>query len=112
MGKPAAASAGEVAGAVRLVNFFAGQVELLYGQTCLNDPHHIHMSMRQPFGVVAAIIPWNFPTQIVSTLTLTVGSWHADLALTQFCHEMPAACGAGNAIILKVIPNEVAVGMC
>lgn len=31
------------------------------GETSLNTPGHISMTLRQPYGVVAAIIPWNVP---------------------------------------------------
>ena len=65
MGKPTIFSKGEVETACSLTNFVAGQVEQAYGQTSLNVPGHLNFSLRQPFGVVAAIIPWNFPTAIV-----------------------------------------------
>ncbi|KAJ9602733.1 hypothetical protein H2200_012927 [Cladophialophora chaetospira] len=64
MGKPVSAHKGEVETACDITNFFAGQVEQAYGQTSLNAPNHLNISLRQPFGVVAAIIPWNFPTMI------------------------------------------------
>src|SRR4051794_35294569 len=31
------------------------------GQTGLNTPGYITMTFRQPYGVVAVIIPWNAP---------------------------------------------------
>lgn len=73
MGKPTSAHGGEVETACDITNFFAGQVEQAYGQSSLNAPNHLNISLRQPFGVVAAIVPWNFPTMIVSRLRLTVG---------------------------------------
>lgn len=66
MGKPISAHREEVETACEITNFFAGQVEQAYGQSSLNAPHHLNISLRQPFGVVAAIVPWNFPTMIVS----------------------------------------------
>lgn len=33
----------------------------IQGQASLNTPGHVTMTLRQPFGVVAAIIPWNVP---------------------------------------------------
>lgn len=71
MGKPVSAHRGEVETACDITNFFAGQVEQAYGQSSLNAPNHLNISLRQPFGVVAAIIPWNFPTMIVSQSEVT-----------------------------------------
>ncbi|KAJ9144084.1 Aldehyde dehydrogenase [Pleurostoma richardsiae] len=33
----------------------------IQGQASLNTPGHLTMTLRQPYGVVAAIIPWNVP---------------------------------------------------
>lgn len=66
MGKPVSAHRDEVETACEITHFFAGQVEQAYGQSSLNAPNHLNISLRQPFGVVAAIVPWNFPTMIVS----------------------------------------------
>lgn len=43
----------------------------------------VNITMKQPYGVTAGIIPWN-ATSI------------------QFCTKMSAALAAGNAIIIKV----------
>ncbi|KAF2159958.1 hypothetical protein M409DRAFT_37826 [Zasmidium cellare ATCC 36951] len=92
MGKPVSAHRGEVETACDITNFFAGQVEQAYGQSALNAPNHLNISLRQPFGVVAAIVPWNFPTMI-------------------WCHEVPPACGAGNAVILKTSEKSPLSGL-
>ncbi|KAK5047945.1 hypothetical protein LTR84_006135 [Exophiala bonariae] len=92
MGKPISAHREEVDTACSITNFFAGQVEQAYGQSSLNVPNHLNISLRQPFGVVAAIVPWNFPTMI-------------------WCHEVPPACGAGNAIILKTSEKSPLSGL-
>ncbi|KAE8401870.1 Aldehyde/histidinol dehydrogenase [Aspergillus pseudonomiae] len=65
-----------------ITNYFAGLVEIADGETSLNSPDSLNISMRQPFGVVASITPWNFPTMI-------------------WCHHVVPASGAGNAVILK-----------
>ncbi|RMF53912.1 MAG: aldehyde dehydrogenase family protein [Chloroflexota bacterium] len=51
----------------------------------LLDPHHQHWTVRQPYGVVLSITPWNFP--IILTIT-----------------PMVAALLTGNAVIWK--PSE------
>ncbi|KIY01115.1 uncharacterized protein Z520_02667 [Fonsecaea multimorphosa CBS 102226] len=82
MGKPLSSAKGELEEACNITNYFAGLVELADGQTSTNNNEHLNLTIRQPFGVVAAIIPWNFPALL-------------------FCHEIVPACGAGNAMILK-----------
>lgn len=52
------------------------------GTTSLNTPGYINMTFRQPYGVVAAIIPWNFP-------------------LLFFANKVAPALTAGNTVVLK-----------
>ena len=66
MGKPVFHAAGDVEESRNVLNYFAGLVELTQGETSLNTPDHLNMMVRQPFGVVAGIVPWNFPTMLVS----------------------------------------------
>jgi acyl-CoA reductase-like NAD-dependent aldehyde dehydrogenase len=66
MGKPLHGGLEDIQEAVEISNYFAGLVEIAGGETSLNQPDSISISMRQPFGVVASIIPWNFPSMIVS----------------------------------------------
>ncbi|KAL2835660.1 aldehyde dehydrogenase domain-containing protein [Aspergillus pseudoustus] len=82
MGKPLHDGLGDVQEACDITNYFAGLVELADGETSLNSADTLNISMRQPYGVVASIIPWNFPTMI-------------------WCHDVIPAAGAGNAVILK-----------
>ena len=65
MGKPVSAAKGDVEEARNITNYFCGLVELADGQASINSPEHLNLMIRQPFGVVAAIIPWNFPLNIV-----------------------------------------------
>ena len=52
------------------------------GCTSLNTPGFVNMTFRQPFGVVAAIIPWNVP-------------------LLFFAKKVAPAIAAGNCVVLK-----------
>jgi acyl-CoA reductase-like NAD-dependent aldehyde dehydrogenase len=52
------------------------------GATSLNTPGYINMTLRQPYGVVAAIIPWNFP-------------------LLFFASKVAPALTVGNTVVLK-----------
>ena len=65
MGKPLSGGLEDIQEAVDISNYFAGLVETAGGETSLNSPDTLSLSLRQPFGVVASIIPWNFPSMIV-----------------------------------------------
>ncbi|GAB1210673.1 hypothetical protein APSETT445_009468 [Aspergillus pseudonomiae] len=52
------------------------------GQTSLNTPGFINMTLRQPYGVVAAIIPWNVPVNF-------------------FINKVAPAIAAGNTVVIK-----------
>lgn len=66
MGKPLTAAKSDVEDARNISNYFCGLMELAGGQASTNSADHLNLMIRQPFGVVAAIIPWNFPLNIVS----------------------------------------------
>ncbi|KAJ9142470.1 Aldehyde dehydrogenase domain-containing protein [Pleurostoma richardsiae] len=52
------------------------------GSSSLNTPGYINMSLRQPYGVCAAILPWNCP-------------------LVFFSKKLAPALAAGNTMIIK-----------
>ena len=54
----------------------------MQGSTSLNTPGYINMTLRQPYGVVAAIIPWNVP-------------------LLFFANKVAPALTVGNTVVLK-----------
>lgn len=62
-------------------NYF-GEAAYAQGNTSLNTPGFLNMSLRQPFGVVAIIIPWNAP-------------------LVFFSKKVAPAVAAGNTVVLK-----------
>ncbi|KAF2854861.1 aldehyde dehydrogenase [Plenodomus tracheiphilus IPT5] len=62
-------------------NYFA-EAAYPQGHTSLNTPGFLNMSLRQPFGVVAIIIPWNAP-------------------LVFFSKKVAPAVAAGNCVVLK-----------
>lgn len=70
MGKPLTGALADVDEARDFTYFMAGLTESGVGQTSLNSPKHVNITLREPFGVVASIIPWNFPTNIVRTACL------------------------------------------
>jgi malonate-semialdehyde dehydrogenase (acetylating)/methylmalonate-semialdehyde dehydrogenase len=85
-GKDARDAAGEVRRGIEVVEFACGMPTLMMGETVRDVAKGIdNVSYRFPLGVVAAIVPFNFPCLIPL--------W-----------TLPVAIGAGNAYILK--PSE------
>ena len=72
--------------AANCFHYFAGWVTKLAGETLPVSPSFFTFTLREPLGVVGAIIPWNFPMIMVG--------WKAAPALA-----------AGNCVVLK--PAEI-----
>ncbi|MFV0426797.1 MAG: aldehyde dehydrogenase family protein [Beutenbergiaceae bacterium] len=83
MGKPIREARGEVGGAANFCRFFAGLATVFGGEVLPSSgPQQELWLRREPVGVVAAILPWNFP-----------------LALS--ARKCAPALVAGNAVVLK-----------
>ncbi|PYI04683.1 aldehyde dehydrogenase [Aspergillus sclerotiicarbonarius CBS 121057] len=54
-----------------MVRVFASKALDILGDTSLNTPNFMNMTLRQPYGVCGAIIPWNGP---VPTMIMKVGA--------------------------------------
>ena len=81
VGKPISDARGEVGMVVDVFNYYAGAPERLLGST-IPVAGGVDMTFREPLGVVALIVPWNFP--------LPIASW-----------KVAPALAAGNTIVLK-----------
>ncbi len=72
--------------AARIIRYFAGYADKLYGSVIpLDQAEVVDLAVREPYGVVAAVTAWNSPIAILM-------------------NSLPAALAAGNCIILK--PSE------
>ncbi len=80
-GKPIADARGEMGMVADVFNYYAGAPERLLGDT-IPVAGGIDMTFREPLGVVALIVPWNFP--------LTIAAW-----------KLGPALAAGNTVVLK-----------
>src|ERR1700736_4916266 len=58
------AAGADVGPAVDAFRYYAGWVRKIYGETIPVDGAFLNYTMREPVGVVAAIVPWNYPLQI------------------------------------------------
>jgi aldehyde dehydrogenase (NAD+) len=66
-GKTLRESAGaDVATAADCFRYYAGWVRKIYGETIPVDGPYFNYTLREPVGVVGAIVPWNFPLQIAA----------------------------------------------
>lgn len=81
-GKPIVDALDEVDMAARTFDYYAGAVTRLTGQTIPVGKAGFDFTLRSPLGVVAAIVPWNYPLLIA-------------------CWKVAPALAAGNAVVLK-----------
>lgn len=65
VGKPITDSRGEVAMVADVLHFYSGAVEKHRGAT-IPVAGGVDLTWHEPLGVVAAIVPWNFPIAITS----------------------------------------------
>jgi aldehyde dehydrogenase (NAD+) len=88
MGMPIGIAMGETLFAAEYLEYFAGWADKIEGTVVpVNQPDVLDYTLKEPVGVVAAIVPWNAP------LSLTV--W-----------KLAPALATGNAIVVK--PSELA----
>ena len=60
-GKKLAEALGDVRGAIRTFEYYAGACDKLQGDTMPLGRDHLGMTVHEPVGVTAHIIPWNYP---------------------------------------------------
>jgi betaine-aldehyde dehydrogenase len=65
-GKPITAARGEIAAVANTFDFYAGAVDKIHGQTIPGNARGTLLTFREPIGVCAAIVPWNFPMLILA----------------------------------------------
>jgi aldehyde dehydrogenase (NAD+) len=65
-GKPLFESKIDVAMTVETLRYYAGWADKLTGQTLPVEGPFFTYTLREPTGVVAAIVPWNFPLNLAS----------------------------------------------
>lgn len=89
-GKPITQVRAEIAGAIDLWRYAAGQARSQRGESNSSlGSHMLGLTTREPVGVVALITPWNFPFVILS-------------------QKLPFALAAGCTVVVK--PSELTPG--
>jgi aldehyde dehydrogenase (NAD+) len=77
-GKPlSAVRRQDVPAAIDTLAYYAGWADKIHGQVIPTRPGALTYTVREPVGVVAAIVPWNFP--------LMIGMWKIAPALACGC---------------------------
>ena len=72
--------------AAEIFEYYAGWCTKVYGDTCPVGPSFLNYTLREPVGVCALIVPWNFPLLLA-------------------CWKVSACLSMGNTAILKPAPQ-------
>ncbi len=73
--------------AIGTIRYYAEAIDKIYGDIAPTAPDTLGMILREPIGVVGAIVPWNFP--------MMIAAW-----------KIAPALAAGNSVVIK--PAETA----
>ncbi len=85
VGKPLSQARKDIGACARYCEFYGGAADKLHGETLPYEEGYLVLALREPFGVTAHIIPWNYPAQM-------------------FGRSVIASLAAGNAAVIK--PGE------
>jgi acyl-CoA reductase-like NAD-dependent aldehyde dehydrogenase len=72
----------DVPSAAKTIQWYAETIDKVYGEIGPTGPDALSLVTREPIGVVAAIVPWNYP--------LIITAW-----------KLGAALATGNSVVLK-----------
>ena len=65
-GKPVRQGRADVTATMRYYEFYGGAADKIHGDTIPFLDGYTALTLREPHGVVAGIIPWNYPLQILA----------------------------------------------
>jgi len=102
-GKAIADARDEVGGAANTFEYYAGAADKLFGETIPMGANGFDFTLREPVGVVAQIVPWNFP--------IVIAAWKLAPALASGCTAIlkPASLTPLTALALGEICLEAGV---
>src|SRR3989441_3273087 len=93
----------EIPAAAECFEYYAGWADKIHGETIPVKGNYLTYTLRDPIGVVAAIVPWNFP------LLLTAWKVAPALACGNTVIIKPASQTPLTALALAEIANEVGI---
>ncbi len=83
MGKPISVSlSGDIPGSIQCIQWYAEAADKQYDEMAPYRPDSVSLITREPIGVVACVVPWNYP--------LLMASW-----------KLGPALATGNSVIIK-----------
>ncbi|KAL2018423.1 hypothetical protein VTK56DRAFT_842 [Thermocarpiscus australiensis] len=82
MGMPVSTHHYALTAATQSFDYFSEAWPTIQGQASVNTPGYVTMTLRQPYGVVALVIPWNAPVHFLG-------------------HKSAPALITGNTVVLK-----------
>jgi len=85
-GKPLSQARSDVTSGARYFEYYAGAADKIEGTTVPVGPAQVDYTVREPYGVSAQIVPWNFPANL-------------------FCRGVAPALAAGNTTVVKPAPT-------
>lgn len=91
-GKPLSQARADVEAAARYFDYYGGMADKILGETIPVEPGILDYTLREPVGVTAHIIPWNYPIQISS-------------------RSAAAAIATGNAVVMKPAEDTPATAL-
>lgn len=86
-GKPLQQAQADAVAAGRFFEYYAGIADKIQGASIPMGPEYFDFTVREPLGVTAQIVPWNYPLQIA-------------------CRGLAPALATGNTVVMK--PAELA----
>ncbi|MBA2452756.1 MAG: aldehyde dehydrogenase [Chloroflexia bacterium] len=102
-GKPFARAKGEIMASATVFDYYAGAGDKFFGDTIPMGDSVLNFTLREPIGVAAQIVPWNFP--------FMMASWKVAPALATGCTIIlkPASNTPLSAVMLGEICYEAGV---
>jgi aldehyde dehydrogenase (NAD+) len=85
-GKPLSQARSDVESGARYFEYYAGAADKLEGTSIPVGTGQVDYTVREPYGVSAQIVPWNFPGNL-------------------FCRGVAPALAAGNTTVVKPAPT-------
>ncbi len=100
VGKPLAQGRADALALARYLEFYGGAADKVHGETIPFAEGYTALTLREPHGVTAHIVPWNYPMQIIGR---SVG---AALAMGNACVLKPAEDACLTALAFARIAQE------
>ena len=103
VGKPLKQAKGDVAACARYFKYYGEAADKVFGDTIPFQQGHTVLTLREPHGVTAHIIPWNYPMQMFAR------SVAAALAMGNTCVVKPAEDASLSSLFLGKLSLEAGV---